>query len=116
MPSNFSRSFTLAKSEISNADLVNEEINQLQMFLGNPMYPRLIIIHQLCEGIKQIHKHEDVLLEIIKLCCTRIEKTAYMSPDEKYSLHRALPYLIFFTDGADKKTGFNGESERVAKR
>ena len=100
-------SFTLAKSEINSADLVDGEIQNLQMFLANPMYPRLIIIHQLCEGIKQIDKHEEVLIEIIKLCCTQIETSAYMSPEEKYTLHRALPYLIFLIDGADKKTGFN---------
>ncbi|GMH49960.1 hypothetical protein TrLO_g5054 [Triparma laevis f. longispina] len=103
----YKRSFTLARAKIDTAELVGEEINQLQMFLGNPMYPRNIIISQLNERVKGIGGCEDVLIEIMKLSCTKIEQNLYMGAEEKYCCYRALPYLLCLLDGGDKKTGFN---------
>ena len=60
----YKRSFTLAKAEIDTADLVSEEINLLQMFLGNPMYPRYIITRQLEERVKNTGGCEEVSIYV----------------------------------------------------
>jgi hypothetical protein len=72
----YKRCFTLIRSELVAADIVQEEVQQLQMFLANPGYGSHIIMTQLRERVKQISNHEDVLMEMIVLCCSKIEKVS----------------------------------------
>mmetsp|Transcript_10780 Transcript_10780/g.22130 ORF Transcript_10780/g.22130 Transcript_10780/m.22130 type:complete len:1377 (+) Transcript_10780:38-4168(+) len=99
----YKRCFTLIRTELQASDIVQEEVQQLQMFLANPGYSSHIIMSQLRERVKQITNHEDVLLEMILLCCSKIEKGMHVSCSDKYCLHRALPYLVYFIDSEGKK-------------
>ena len=99
----YKRCFTLIRGELQAADIKHEEVQQLQMFLANPGYGSQIVVSQLRESVKQINNHEDVLLETILLCCTKIEKGLHVTCSDKYCLHRALPYLVLFIDGEGKK-------------
>ena len=108
----YKRSFAMIRSELPAADVLSEEMQQLQMFLAHPGYPNHVITSTLNESIKQIDNHQDVLLEAIKLCCTKIERRQFVTPCEKYCLHRALPYLVFFidTEMAKNSRGKKGSS------
>lgn len=87
----YKRCFTLIRSELIASDLVHEEVQQLQMFLANPGYGSHIIMTQLRERVKQIANHEDVLLEMITLCCSKVEKVGVANLDyHAVSYARAL--------------------------
>ena len=49
---------------------------------------------------------------MIGICCDRIENKMYVLPDEKYSLYRALAYLIFMIDSEPGKNTFNAFKAR----
>jgi len=107
----YKRAFHLVRNDIPAADITQEDIQQLQMFLGNPYHPKLVIVNQLREQCKLIPKHTEVLLEMIHICCDRIEKGIHVTPDEKYSLHRVLAYLVFMIDDPGKNS-FNAFKAR----
>ncbi len=100
----YKRSFSLIRSTIPSSDIIQEDIQSLQMFLSNPFHPKLLIVNQLRDRLKQTHNHADPMIEMIKICCDRINSKLYTLPEEKYRYHRSLPYLLFLLDDENKKT------------
>ena len=94
----YKRAFAVVRGDLPSSDLVQEDISQLQMFLGNPMYPKMLIMHQLRDGVKNIDGHEDLLIDMLRLCADAVEQNLYCTPEEKFTYLRALPYLIFLVD------------------
>jgi cytoplasmic FMR1 interacting protein len=90
----YKRSFHLVRADVPAADIIQEDIQQLQMFLGNPYHNKLLVVNQLREQVKQVPKHEEVLLEMITICCNRIEKGVFVTPDEKCVRERRGAVLL----------------------
>jgi cytoplasmic FMR1 interacting protein len=117
--SRYKRSLQVVKESLSaeDADELSREQQQLQLFLGNPKYPKRYIMRTLKEKCCQtVPSFEDGLLCMLQRAVDSLWAEAYFRPSDKYTLLRALPHLLVLMDGpADMETSFNAFKHKKFK-
>lgn len=78
-----------------------EEISQLQMFFSNPEPRKAKHYLFLClrDEVRRVGGHEAVLLSLLDLALTSLDKGFYVTPEEKFRFLRILPFLMVMVDG-----------------
>lgn len=78
-----------------------EEISQLQMFFSNPEPRKAKHYLFLClrDEVRRVSGHEAVLLSLLDLALTSLDKGFYVTPEEKFRFLRILPFLMVMVDG-----------------
>lgn len=102
--SRYKRAFASIRGDLNDADVISEEIHNLQMFLGNPQHPHHLIIYHLKSDIHKISGFDDVLVLLLDHCCDILESERFLFASEKHAHQRVIPFLIYLID-SDEKDG-----------
>jgi cytoplasmic FMR1 interacting protein len=105
--SRYKRAFNSIKSELSDSEMLNEEIHKLQMFLSNPQQPHNLIMFHLKTDIQKVSNYDLVLTLMLNHCMDSIENGRYLLPSDFHSYYRVMPYLLYLLDSDEKKGGIN---------
>ena len=119
----YKRTFYLIKDQLKEAAELSNEINQIQMFLSNPMHNKHYVLTMIRSSLLQCTdgRYETVFLALISLCMDKsdelfdkndsIEKSVVeFSCDQRYCPIRVLPHLYVLLDGL---IGENGDAINV---
>lgn len=68
------RAFSAIRGDMDTADIISEEIQNLQMFLCNPEKPHDFIIWRVKTELFKIGGFDDVLIQLADHCVEAIEK------------------------------------------
>jgi cytoplasmic FMR1 interacting protein len=83
---------------LPNAELLSEEMQQLQMFLCNPNRARNYIMWCLKTELSKISGHQEVMIALTDHCADALEQGMYLLPVEKHALYRAILQIIYLLD------------------
>jgi len=80
----------------ANSDMLLDESTQLQLFLSNPdpRKAKHYIYLTLQEELKKINGYDHILVDIIEHSLEYMEKSLFVTPDDKHRTVRILPYLV----------------------
>eukprot|EP00795_Rhopilema_esculentum_P000673 gene673-10379_t len=95
----YKRAETFLKQNTDAAAL--QESQNLTMFLATQGQ----ITSKLKSKLEVVPGYEDLLCEIIDLCCSLYDQKAYVLPSEKHMLLKVIGFAIFLVDG--KETNIN---------
>ncbi|CAM9167660.1 unnamed protein product, partial [Phaeothamnion confervicola] len=97
--SRYKRALTVVRGALPDGEALMKESQQMQLFLGNVKYPKNLIFNTLRDAVKRVAGHEEVLLRMLAQAMERIEAERFLTPDGKFALLRALPFLVVLLDG-----------------
>lgn len=126
------RAFASIRSDLPNAENISNDIQNIQLFLGNPTKPHNFILWKLQtegdrerereekggrganqdkkekekESEKEREKERDVLVAMMEHCATCLEEKQYVLPDEKHCHYRVIIHCLFLID-APEEDGLN---------
>eukprot|EP00794_Sanderia_malayensis_P007099 gene7099-7902_t len=90
----YKRAETFFKQNIGDAAAMQESQN-LSMFLATQDQ----ITNKLKDKLAVVPGHEDLLCEIVDLCCNLYEQKSYVLPAEKHMLLKVIGFTLFLLDG-----------------
>jgi len=99
----YKRVFTHVRGDVAGAEEMNNNIVELQDFLGNPQHPYDYIMFSLKREVHKVANFEDVIAELLDFCMEALDAGRYFLPSEKHMLQRVAINLIYLLDGEDKK-------------
>eukprot|EP00475_Leptophrys_vorax_P029552 TRINITY_DN4350_c0_g1_i1.p1 TRINITY_DN4350_c0_g1~~TRINITY_DN4350_c0_g1_i1.p1 ORF type:complete len:1230 (+),score=372.45 TRINITY_DN4350_c0_g1_i1:848-4537(+) len=98
----YKRAFATVRAQIQEAERLNQGINDLQMFLGNPKHPYDLILFNLKNEIHKVSGFEDAISELLDFIVDNVTNDKnYLLPAEKHMFYRVAINLIFLVDGED---------------
>ncbi|XP_048589343.1 cytoplasmic FMR1-interacting protein 2-like [Nematostella vectensis] len=93
----FKRADTFLRRGTGDVSMIQESQN-LSLFLANQNK----ITYLLKEGLEKIPGYEDVLADIVNLCCKLYETNTYIVPSEKHLLLKVMGFTIFLMDSKEQ--------------
>eukprot|EP01138_Halocafeteria_seosinensis_P007799 gb/GECG01007969.1/.p1 GENE.gb/GECG01007969.1/~~gb/GECG01007969.1/.p1 ORF type:complete len:1420 (+),score=199.51 gb/GECG01007969.1/:1-4260(+) len=98
--SQFKRSFTVVRSDVEDAELIDARNQNTQQFLNTPG----VFLHELNQELKESTGYKMVLKTLLRNVLGRIQEGNYTSPSEKHHNIRSLGILFVLVDEIPEHT------------
>jgi len=98
----YKRAFGRCRANLLEVDRYEATINQLQMFIGSPTYPRDLIMHQLKHALQLNEDYEQGIIALLDHTREAISARRFLLPSREFGYFRVTPFLLFLLDGRVK--------------
>lgn len=98
----YKRAFGRCRQNLADADAHDATIRSLQMFIGNPSYPRDLIMHELKLALQLNEDYDLGILALLEHTREAISTRRFLLPSHEFGYLRVTPFLLFLLDGRVK--------------